>query len=49
MHKYATEQADPFKQTFENPDRYRVDSQLATSVANQAIKNKEILRQPGAI
>ena len=29
----------------ENPDRYRVDSQLATSVANQAIENKQILRQ----
>lgn len=45
MHKYATEQADLFKQTFENPDRCRVDSQLATSVANQATENKEILRQ----
>ena len=45
MHKYATQWADLFKQTFENPDRYRVDSQLATSVANQAIENKEILRQ----
>ena len=45
MHKYATKQADLFKQIFENPDRYRVDSQLATSVANQAIENKEILRQ----
>ena len=44
MHKCATEQADLFKQTFKNPDRYR-DSQLATSVANQAIENKEILRQ----
>lgn len=44
MHKYATEQANLFKQTFENPDRYRVDSQLATSVANQATENKEILR-----
>ena len=45
MHKYATEQADLFKQTFENPDRCRVDSQLAASVANQATENKEILRQ----
>ena len=45
MHKYATKQADLFKQTFENPDRYRVDSQQATSVANQAIVNKDILRQ----
>ena len=45
MHKYASHQADLFKQTFENPDRYRVDSQLATSVANQVIENKEYLRQ----
>lgn len=45
IHKYATEQANLFKQTFENPDRYRVDSQLATSVANQAFENKAILRQ----
>ena len=45
MHRYATEQADLFKQTFQNPDRYRVDSQLATAEANQATENKEILRQ----
>ena len=45
IHKYATHQADLFKQTFENPDRNRVDSQLATSIANQAIENKENLRQ----
>ena len=45
MHKYATEQADLFKQTCKNPDRCRVDSQLATSIANQATKNKEILWQ----
>ena len=42
MRKYATQQADLFKQTFENPDRYRVDSQLATSIANEATENKEI-------
>ena len=42
MRKYATQQADLFKQTFENPDRYRVDSQLATSIAHEATENKEI-------
>ena len=37
----ATQQADLFKQTFENPYRHRVDSQLATSIAKEAIENKE--------
>jgi len=40
MHKYATEQADLFKQTFESPDKLRVDSQMARSEGNQVKQNE---------